>query len=91
MLLDLDVRHDGVGELLRAGRFVDGRRHFAEEDLDLGQDALGNRLAGHGERRGMRRMAVDDGLDVGPMSCRPPGAAGFRCVRLRVPASCLPS
>ena len=44
-----------------------GDRHLAEEDLDLGQDALGDRLAGDGEGGGVRRMAVDDGLDVGPV------------------------
>ena len=43
-----------------------GDRHLAEEDLDLGQDALGDRLVGHGEGGGVRRMAVDDGIDVGP-------------------------
>ena len=56
----LDVREHRVGERLRAGRLVRRDRHLAEEDLDLGQDALGDRLAGDGERRGMGRVAVHD-------------------------------
>ena len=49
-----------VGELLRARRFVVRDRHLAEEHLDFGQHALGNRLAGDGERRRVRRMAMHD-------------------------------
>ena len=48
-----------------AGRLIHGDRHLAEEDLDLRQNALRDRLAGDGEGRGVGRMAVDDGLDVG--------------------------
>ena len=50
----------------RAGRLVRGDRHLAEEDLELGHRALGDRLVGDGERRGVGRVAVDARPDVGP-------------------------
>ncbi len=55
------------GKLLIARRLVLRDRHLAEEHLDLRQDALGDRLMRHRKRRRMRRMAMDDGVDVGPI------------------------
>ena len=56
----LDEGEHRVGKRLRAGRLIRRDRDLAQEDLDLGQDALRHRLAGDGERRGMGRMAVHD-------------------------------
>src|SRR5206468_527683 len=63
----LQVGHNRLGELLRAGRLVDGGRYLAEENFDLWQYAFWNGDAGHGEGRGVRRMAMDDGIHVRPM------------------------
>src|SRR5262249_53692434 len=42
-------------------------RHFAEEDLDFGQDALGDRLMGDCEGGGVRRMTMHASHYVGPL------------------------
>ena len=55
---------DRVGEFLAPGDGVLGDWHVAQEDLDLGQHALRDRLAGDAEGRGVGRMAVYDRLDV---------------------------
>ena len=63
----LHIRLDGVGELLTARGLVLRDRDVAEEHLDLGEDALRDRLTGHGEGCGVGRMAVDDAVHVGPL------------------------
>ena len=60
MLQSLDNGTMVLAKLLIAGRLVLGDRHFAEENLDFRQHALGDRLMSDGERGGMRRMAMDD-------------------------------
>ena len=62
----LDVRQHGVGKRLAARRLVGRDRDLAQEHLDFGQDALGDRLAGDGEGRRVRRMTVHDRAHVGP-------------------------
>src|SRR5579884_407789 len=59
--------HDGIGELLAAGRLVDGERHFTEENFHFGQNALGDRLMCDGKRGSVRWMTVNAGLHVGPL------------------------
>ena len=62
----LDVGDHRVGERLGPGGLVGGDGDLAEEDLELGHRALGDRLVGDGEGRGVGRVAVDARLDVGP-------------------------
>ena len=56
---------NGIGKGLSAGRFIFGDRYITEENFDFGQDALGDRLAGNGERSGMGRVTMDDTFHVG--------------------------
>jgi hypothetical protein len=48
-----------------AGRLVDGHRHFAKKHFHLGKHALRDRLLRDRERGGVRRVAVDDGVNIG--------------------------
>ena len=56
-----------VSEGVATGSLIRRDRHFTHEDFNLGEDALRDRFASHRERRGMRRMAVNDRLHVRPM------------------------
>ena len=52
--------------MLFRSSFITSDRHIAEKHLDLGKYTLGDRLAGHGKRGRMRRMAMNDAFHIGP-------------------------
>ncbi len=49
---------------LSARRFILGDRHVAEKDFDFGRIQLGNRFSCNREGGGVRRMTMNDALDV---------------------------
>ena len=64
----MDERDNCLGEFLSSGTLVGRQRDLAEKHFWLGKNAHRNRLTGDGKRSRVRRVAMDDRPDVGPLA-----------------------